>query len=319
MPFAPDYSDYLRLKKLQKQINTDEAISVVKTRAPSAYGSYRPTYRIQYLPPNLFLPGRLYTSSGGGGGAPITIDFNGLDFSKVRSVDLFKSGITAPLTFPSQSVITYNLRNALPANVNTFTIIFYALEGTPTVTEIRVDGVVYTNPSVQVKNSYASYTFSDVSMNPSTSTMIVTTASTISSFVSITFNSSLPIPSPMITIDFGGWDGGATYSLRDAGNLGPLTFPQSSSSVLYTLSNATIPPIATNYIVTLKVSTLLLTSPSLIIDNSGIPIEVSSITVDNGITAYNFGGHDIDINASTLLFTLGQSSNGIYDLIFEQN
>lgn len=59
MPFSPDYSDYLRMKRIQKTIDVDSRIEARKTRSTYAYGAYNPSYKIGYLPPNLFTPGRL--------------------------------------------------------------------------------------------------------------------------------------------------------------------------------------------------------------------------------------------------------------------
>lgn len=60
MPFSPDYSDYLRMKRIQKTIDVDSSLDPLKARSTYAYGAYNPNYQIGYLPPNLFLPGRLY-------------------------------------------------------------------------------------------------------------------------------------------------------------------------------------------------------------------------------------------------------------------
>jgi hypothetical protein len=48
------------MKRIQKTIDVDSRIEARKTRSTMAYGAYNPTYKINYLPPNLFLPGRLY-------------------------------------------------------------------------------------------------------------------------------------------------------------------------------------------------------------------------------------------------------------------
>lgn len=59
MPFSPDSSDYLRMKKLQLELNTKQTLDPLKTRSTLTYGSYNPLYKIGYLPKNVFLPGRL--------------------------------------------------------------------------------------------------------------------------------------------------------------------------------------------------------------------------------------------------------------------
>jgi hypothetical protein len=48
------------MKKIQKTFEIDRQVNALKFRATQPYGGYTPTYKIGYLPPNLFLPGRLY-------------------------------------------------------------------------------------------------------------------------------------------------------------------------------------------------------------------------------------------------------------------
>ena len=82
MPFAPDYSDFLRMKRIQKTIDVDSRIDARKTRSTYAFGAYNPTYKIGYLPPNLFLPGRLYPSPAPPAPEPPT------DFVNIITVDI---------------------------------------------------------------------------------------------------------------------------------------------------------------------------------------------------------------------------------------
>ncbi len=199
MPFAPDYSEYLRMKKLQKQIDVDSAVSTVKFRAPSAYGTYRPTYRIQYLPPNLFLPGRLYeeTPNGGGGGGgggggsgggtPITIDFDAWDGS--GTYDLNAQGNTTPLSFPSQSIVTYNLTNTTSGPFTHYNItLLVPTSSSAIINTITIDGGSSVAPDlVEPKPSYISYTFSAVTIDIASSQLVFTLSGDLTGFDNIQF------------------------------------------------------------------------------------------------------------------------------------
>lgn len=198
MPFAPDYSEYLRMKKLQKQIDVDSAVSTVKFRAPSAYGAYRPTYRIQYLPPNLFLPGRLYEEpsggggggggGGSGGGAGITIDFGGWDGSTIYS--LSSEGNTAPLSFPAQSIVTYNLTNTTSGSYTNYNASFtIANTSSAIVTSIVIDGgSPISSPTVESKPDYATYTFNDVAIDIASSQLVITLSGDLTEFLDVYFD-----------------------------------------------------------------------------------------------------------------------------------
>lgn len=59
MPFAPDYSDFLRMKKIQKTFEIDRQVSALKFRATQPYATYTPVYKIGALPQNR-LPGLIY-------------------------------------------------------------------------------------------------------------------------------------------------------------------------------------------------------------------------------------------------------------------
>ena len=52
MPFAPDYSDFLRMKKIQKTFEIDRQVDSRKFRASQPYSEYRPVYKIGFLPKN---------------------------------------------------------------------------------------------------------------------------------------------------------------------------------------------------------------------------------------------------------------------------
>lgn len=58
---VPDASDYLRMKKLQIQLDVDKNVDARKFRNQNALQSYSPFGRILAYPPNTLLPGRLVT------------------------------------------------------------------------------------------------------------------------------------------------------------------------------------------------------------------------------------------------------------------
>jgi hypothetical protein len=59
MPSSPDYSEYVRMKRIQAASQADAAISSTKNRAPKTYASYQPAHKIQSIPFNVFRPARL--------------------------------------------------------------------------------------------------------------------------------------------------------------------------------------------------------------------------------------------------------------------
>lgn len=142
MPFAPDYSDFLRMKRIQKTIDVDSRLDARKTRSTYAYGAYNPTYQIGYLPPNLFLPGRLYPSPAPP--APPSDTF--YPFASVETsggkiafiISLLDEESTTKINFGDGTVVTippsepfdhtyaegsYNITLSNPVNINTITCI----------------------------------------------------------------------------------------------------------------------------------------------------------------------------------------------------
>lgn len=60
MPFAPDYADFVRMKRLQTELTVGRTLDARKTRAGAPNSGYRAAYSITSLPPN-YLPGRQYS------------------------------------------------------------------------------------------------------------------------------------------------------------------------------------------------------------------------------------------------------------------
>jgi hypothetical protein len=111
MPFAPDYSDFLRMKKIQKTFEIDRQVDSTKFRATQPYGGYTPTYRIGYLPPNLFLPGRLYLPAPEptpSGPVSLEIDVDGHDFGGSPPDYNIES-----ITFTETTVLNITIINAV--------------------------------------------------------------------------------------------------------------------------------------------------------------------------------------------------------------
>jgi len=101
------------MKKIQKTFEIDRQVNALKFRATQPYGGYTPTYRIGYLPPNLFLPGRLYPP------APLPEPTPSGPVSLVIDVDGHNFGGSSPdyntgsISFTQTTVLNITIINAV--------------------------------------------------------------------------------------------------------------------------------------------------------------------------------------------------------------
>ena len=125
MPYAPDYSDYLKFKKLKNQISVDREVDPMKFRLAPTYSFYHPDGMIKTLPVNIFQPGRLY---------PPTPPVQTVGFTNFWNYAMYKTSygaatpiITDPATW---GTLDNTLLTELMTSSDTTTPCGYGVDGT---------------------------------------------------------------------------------------------------------------------------------------------------------------------------------------------